>query len=85
MALDISALAKIEKNKLATTSLWAVLMKITLPDTTVIRVCSNNEDIIWPSDFVEPLSDYTMVDPNGRFTVALNQVAIANMTRNEQT
>ncbi len=51
MTLDISALANIEKNKLATSSVWAVLMKITLPDSTVIRICSDNANIVWPIDW----------------------------------
>ena len=85
MTLDISALANIEKNKLATSSVWAVLMKITLPDSTVIRICSDNANIVWPIDWSAPLTDYIKVDPNNRFSVSDAQVAIANMTRNEQT
>ncbi len=83
MALDISAFAKIEKNKLATSSVWAVLMKITLPDTTIIRVCRDNADIVWPADVEKLLTDYTKVDPNNRFDVDPAQVIVTRMTRNE--
>jgi len=44
----ISAGAFIEKNKLSTTHAWLVLLKITMPDTTVLRVVNNTEDVTWP-------------------------------------
>jgi len=85
MALDISALANIEKNKLGTSGVWAVLMKIILPDTTIIRVGSDNQDVVWPATFEKSLLEYTEVDPNSRLTVAALQVTLTNMSRNEQT
>jgi len=48
--LNISALAKIEKNKLATNSAWILLLKITLPDTTIIRVSGDNTDTVWAGE-----------------------------------
>lgn len=47
--LPLSTVAIAEKNKLANTGAFLVLIQITLPDDTVIRVCSNTENITWPS------------------------------------
>lgn len=44
--LSISAIAKEEKNKLSTDSAFIILLDIIIPDD-VIRVCYNNEDIVW--------------------------------------
>lgn len=45
--LSLSAIAKQEKNKLSTGSAFIVLLDIDLKDGDVIRVCYNNEDIMW--------------------------------------
>lgn len=45
--LSLSAIAKQEKNKLSTESVFIVLLDIDLKDGDVIRVCYNNEDITW--------------------------------------
>lgn len=37
----------LEKNKFATTSAWLILLTVTLPDTTVIRLVKNNEDVTY--------------------------------------
>lgn len=47
--LTLSTAAILEKNALSNTGAWVLLLEITLPDTTVIRVCSNTDDITWPS------------------------------------
>jgi lambda family phage minor tail protein L len=46
--MPLSATAFIEKNKLSTQSAWIVLIKVTLIDSTVIRICQNSEDVTWP-------------------------------------
>jgi len=52
MSLSISAAAYLEKNKLASTGAWIVLLEITLPSpsTDVIRLARNNEDITWDGE-----------------------------------
>lgn len=50
MALSLSAYAKLEKNKLASTSVWIVLLKITLPDTTILRLSSDNTNTTWSGE-----------------------------------
>lgn len=47
--LSLSAAAIVEKNVLANTGAWILLLEITLPDTTVIRVCNNTSNIVWPT------------------------------------
>ena len=44
----LSATAFLEKNKLASTKAWIILLTVTMPDTTVLRICMNNEDVTWP-------------------------------------
>jgi len=46
--MSLSATAFIEKNKLASEYSWIVLLKVTFPDSTIIRICKNVEDITWP-------------------------------------
>lgn len=45
--LSLSAIAKQEKNKLSTGSVFIVLLDIDLKDGDVIRVCYNTEDVTW--------------------------------------
>lgn len=44
--ISLSAIAKSEKNKLSTDSVFLILLDISLADDT-IRICYNTEDIIW--------------------------------------
>jgi len=46
--MTLSAGAFIEKNKLSTTQAWLVLLEITMPDTTVVYLVANSEDVTWP-------------------------------------
>lgn len=46
--MTLSATAYLEKNKLSTDQAWLVLLKITMPDTTVLRVVANSENVTWP-------------------------------------
>jgi len=47
--MTLSAGAYLEKNKLATDSVWLVLLEITMPDTTVMRMTNNSENVWWPA------------------------------------
>jgi len=46
--MSLSAVAYLEKNKLASTGVWIVLLKIQTPKGIIIRICANTEDVIWP-------------------------------------
>lgn len=46
--LDLSAVAKLEKNKIASTGAWLVLLEIQFQGAT-IRIVNNTENIEWPS------------------------------------
>ena len=48
MALDLSAAAILEKNKLYSDAPWLVLLELSLEGTT-IRVVRNTENVTWPS------------------------------------
>ena len=41
----LPALVTLEKNRLSSMGAWLILLTITLPDSTVVRVVRNNEDI----------------------------------------
>ena len=47
MALSLTAIQ--EKNKLGTDSVFAVLLEITIPDTPIIYITSNGDNITWNS------------------------------------
>jgi len=49
MPSTLSLAAYIEKAKLAGDGAWIVLAEITLPDSTVLRVCRNTVNVTWPS------------------------------------
>ena len=46
--LDLSAVAKLEKNKISSTGVWLVLLEIQFQSVT-IKICNNNENIEWPA------------------------------------
>jgi len=46
--MTLSAAAYIEKNKLHSPNVWLVLLKLTLPNLTVLRLVANTEQVIWP-------------------------------------
>jgi len=48
MAYSLSSAAIVEKNKISSTGAWIILIKITLSDDTVLRICTN-EDTDWPT------------------------------------
>jgi len=45
--MTLSTVAIVEKNKLARTSVFIVLLKITLPDNTILRLSSDNTNTWW--------------------------------------
>lgn len=48
MPIELSPLAYIEKNKLSSTGAWLIMLEIYITQLQdYIRVCSNNEDIVW--------------------------------------
>jgi len=46
--LDLSAVAKLEKNKISSTGAWIVLLEVQFQGVT-IKICNNNENIEWPT------------------------------------
>lgn len=46
--LDLSAAAKLEKNKISSTGAWIVLLEVQFQGAT-IKICNNNENIEWPT------------------------------------
>lgn len=46
--MSLSAVAYLEKNKLASPNVWFVLLKLTMVDGTIMRLVNNTEFVIWP-------------------------------------
>jgi len=81
MTLTLSAAAIVEKNTLASSGTWIVLLAVTLSDGTVVRICRNNKDVIWNSHtwtaFPFELDDLS--EEAGE--PSLLQVRVSNVTR----
>ena len=45
--LNLSAVAKMEKNRLVSDGAWILLLEITVLPDTIFRLCRNTEDIQW--------------------------------------
>src|SRR5690554_914294 len=81
---DLSAIAKLEKNKISSTGAWLILLEIQFQGTT-IRVVNNNEDIEWPEGsgttwvaFPFELGD---IGENSKGELPSLQVKVSNVTR----
>ena len=46
--MTLSNAAYLEKNKLASTGAWLVLLTIKTVGGTIFNICNNTEDVIWP-------------------------------------
>lgn len=57
--MTLSVGAYIEKNKLATDEAWLVLLEITMPDTTVLKLTNNSENLYWPGTSSPSTNLYT--------------------------
>lgn len=72
----------LEKNKLATPSAWLVLLKITLPDSTILRFVNNTENITFqgnPYTAINFTLDSTKSFGTGQIPTV--QLSISNVTR----
>lgn len=47
--LDLSAVAKLEKNKISSTGVWIVLLEVHVSPEIEFKICNNNEDVEWPT------------------------------------
>ncbi|MDR1977215.1 MAG: DUF1833 family protein [Synergistaceae bacterium] len=45
--LNLSNIAKLEKNKLVADTAWIVLLEITINPGVILRLCHNTDDIVW--------------------------------------
>jgi len=48
--LALSALSILEKNKISSTGAWLILLTVTLPNSTIIRIVRNNEDVTYQGE-----------------------------------
>ena len=48
--LTLPALITLEKNQLSSKSAWLILLTVTMPDATIIRVAKNNEDVLYQGE-----------------------------------
>lgn len=72
----------LEKNKLATPSAWLVLLKITLPDNTVLRLVNNTEDIVYQANTYTAINfNLESTKSSGTGQIPTVQLSISNVTR----
>lgn len=84
MPLTISSTAIQEKNKLATDSIWYLMMEITIPGAspTVVRVVRNNEDVSWASQTWQAFPfEIDEVTDDGKGSVPRVDVRVSNVSR----
>jgi len=83
--MALSPTAFFEKNKLASTHAWLVLLKVVMPDDTPFRICANNENVTWPvTDGDEYLAFPFEIDEIGdssKGEVPSVVVRVSNVTR----
>lgn len=78
--LDLSNVAILEKNKLASDGAWIILVEITVSPGLILRLCRNTEDIVWngetwvafPFELEPPRQSASGEIPN--FTVKVSNV-----------
>ncbi len=72
----------LEKNKLATTSAWLVLLDLTLPDASVIRLARNSENITFGGNVYTAFPfDLNATQSSGRGEIPTVQLRVSNVTR----
>lgn len=72
----------LEKNKIATGSAWLILLKITLPDSTVLRFVRNNEDIVFGGETYSAFPfEIEPIEEQLRGQIPSVSLKISNVTR----
>jgi len=83
--LPISSTATIEKNKIASTGAWLILLEINFPGETPIRLAYNTEDITWPAtggDVYQAFAfDIDEVKEDGKGGLPTFSIRVSNVTR----
>lgn len=87
--MSLSATAYIEKNKLESTGAWIILVKLTLVDDSIVRICKNSEDVTWPvtagNEFVAFPFEMDQIGDSSNNEVPQFSIKIANASRVMQT
>lgn len=72
----------LEKNKLATPSAWLILLKITVPDGTVLRFVNNTEDIVYQGNTYTAINfNIEPTKSSGTGQIPTVSLSISNVTR----
>ncbi len=72
----------LEKNKLATTSAWLLLLAITLPDATVIRLARNNENVSFGGNTYTAFPfEIDATKSNGQGEIPTVQLRVSNVSQ----
>lgn len=83
----LSAIAKLEKNKISSTGAWLILLEIQFQGIT-LRVVNNNEDIEWPSGSGQIWVAFPFqlgeVGENNKGEIPSLELKVSNVTREVQ-
>lgn len=82
MTLSLSSAIITEKNKLASSGAWILLCEVTLPDTNVIKICRNTEDIVFNSlTYTRFPFELEEISENSKGEIPQVVVRVSNVTR----
>jgi hypothetical protein len=84
----VAAAALAEKNRLAAPGAWLLLLELTMPDDTVIKIVRNTESVVWrdgPGDPWLPFPfDRDSISTNSGGEIPNLNIRISNVTREIQ-
>lgn len=85
MAKTLPASVVLEKNKLSTTNTWVILLDVTLPDSTMLYITNNNEDVVFNGQTYTAIP-FTLDDvkENSKGELPTISLKISNITRSVQ-
>jgi len=83
--MALSPTAFFEKNRLASTHAWLVLLKVVMPNDTEFRICANNENVTWPvtdgDEFLAFPFEIDEIGDSSKGEVPSVGVKVSNVTR----
>jgi lambda family phage minor tail protein L len=80
--LNLTAIAKLEKNKLASDGAWLILLEITIRSGIILRLCRNTDDLLWNGE-IWTAFPFELDEPkqSGNSELPRFAVRVSNVTR----
>ena len=82
MPRTLSSLGIVEKNKLVSSTVWLLMLEITIPGGSIIRITSNNENVMWREEsWVAFPFELGEIEEDSRGEVPRVELRVSNVTR----